>query len=92
MSTTAMTSTISQSEQSLAGWYVQGTRIRVLSCRSGMLSNGSAYELSKLANAQVLAQSFDVLVMPPGSFMVNHGQFYIWPNDFGIRKMILFGK
>jgi RHS repeat-associated protein len=75
--------------QMLAEGYQQGTRIRLMSCYSGSLPEGAAYQLSKLANAPVMApQSWLSITngygfMPAGKFLVGDN---LWFKMFNAAK------
>jgi RHS repeat-associated protein len=66
----------------LANGYQQGTRIRLMSCYSGSLQNGAAFQLSKLANAPVVAPSNTMWIangqgfLPRGKLMVDNGGWF----------------
>ncbi|WP_315814232.1 hypothetical protein [Paraflavitalea speifideaquila] len=76
----------------LANGYQQGTKIRLMSCYSGSVPGGGAVQLSKLANAPVMAPTGALSIFGKGSFMVNYGQqFYIEPTQaHEIGRMLLF--
>jgi len=66
----------------LAAGYSQGTRIRLMSCFSGSLPNGAASQISKLANAQVVAITNSMWIangqgfLPAGKLMVDNGGWF----------------
>lgn len=66
----------------LASGYQQGTRIRLMSCYSGSLPNGAASQLSKLAQAPVMAPGSWMSIsngagfLPKGKFIVGDGMWF----------------
>ena len=60
----------------LKGGYQQGTRIRLNACYSGSLENGAAYQLSKLANAPVVAPR-SWLTIHSGENLMRKGSFWV---------------
>lgn len=74
--------------QMLTNGYTQGTKIRLLSCYSGSIPGGGASQLSKLANAQVVAPrswlhvSSGKDIFPKGYFQIgNRSGFQVFkPN------------
>lgn len=76
----------------LANGYEQGTKIRLISCYSGSLTDGAAAQISKLSNATVMAPSGAAAVLPKGSFLNNIGGLYhVSGSDLHpIGKMIAF--
>jgi hypothetical protein len=66
----------------LANGYQQGTKIRLMSCYSGSLPNGAAYQLSKFANASVVAPTNSMWIangqgfLPFGRLMVDNGGWF----------------
>ncbi|MBL7706322.1 MAG: RHS repeat-associated core domain-containing protein, partial [Taibaiella sp.] len=62
--------------------YVQGTNIRLMSCFSGSLDKGAAYQLSKLAKANVVAPTNSMWIangqgfLPAGRLMVDFGGWF----------------
>lgn len=70
-------------ESIVANGYQQGTNIRLMSCYSGSLPNGAAYQLSKLANASVVAPTSSMWIangqgfLPAGKLMVDNGGWFL---------------
>lgn len=62
--------------------YVQGTNIRLMPCFSGSLDKGAAYQLSKLAKANVVAPTNSMWIangqgfLPAGRLMVDFGGWF----------------
>jgi hypothetical protein len=66
----------------LSEGYQQGTKIRLMSCFSGSVPNGAAQQLSKLANAPVVAPTNSMWIangqgfLPAGTLRVDGGGWF----------------
>lgn len=67
--------------------YQQGTRIRLMSCWTGLLEDGAAQQLSNLANAMVVAPTNKMIIGYERSFL-QFGKPYTSPWG-GVFKIFL---
>ncbi|NML38409.1 hypothetical protein HHL17_14470 [Chitinophaga sp. G-6-1-13] len=51
----------------------RGTKIRLISCWTGFLDEGAAYQLSRYMKSPVLAPENRVLVLPGGGYLIDQG-------------------
>lgn len=65
----------------LSNGYTPGTRIRLVSCWTGVQAEGMAYELHKLSGAMVIAPTNRIGVLEGGKFVIDGG-----------GKWLIFGK